>query len=149
MSEHETDLATLPPAPNGTGDVENVAPPVIDETSPRRSKDSWLSSPGDLELVDIPLDVINDTVTVRGMSVGELAAIGMVCKGPNGVLIDKMMAMQLAAGVVEPKMSENEWMQQLFKFGPMIKLVIDEIDRLSASSPQDVEKAKARFRPRR
>jgi hypothetical protein len=149
-----TDISTLPPMPNGTGDPKSIAASdgeVVD--APPRSKDSWLNGAGDLREVDIPVASVGDTVTVRGLSAGQLAFIQDRCRKLVGDRLEvdtvKMAAMKFAEGVIDPKFSEVEANMISHKWGPAFDLVVSEIDHLTRATPEDIEAAKARFRPRR
>jgi hypothetical protein len=124
---------------------------VIDQ--PRREKSSWLEGPGDLQEMDLPIEAVGDTVTVRGLSAGQLCFIQDSCRTLVGERLEvdtvRMTVLKFAAGVVEPKFSESEANQIAHKFGPAFDLVVGEIDKMTKADQKDIDAARRRFRPRR
>lgn len=144
--------------PNGTGDeqdataaLEAAEGEVVD--APRRSKDSWLKSPGDLVELDIEIPSVGDSVKIRSLSAGQHAQIqneSMTMKGDT-MRFDthRRNILTFTMGVVEPKFSENEANVIAHKFGPAFKLVVDAIGEISESSEEAMKRVRERFRARR
>lgn len=129
----------------------NGAADVVD--APRFDKQSWLDGPGDLDEVEVHVDAIGDSVTVRALTAGQLASIQDQCLHmKNDVMkVDsqRMGVLKFARGVVNPVFSEDEANVIAHKFGRSFSLVVGVIDEISKASEEDVQHARRRFRPRR
>lgn len=134
-----------------TGDAAGSDAAVVEQ--PQRSKGSWLDGPGDLVEMDLPIEATGDTVTVRGLSAGQLASIQDQCRTlvADRIELDtvRMLALKFMHGVVEPKFTEAEANVISHKWGPAFDLVTSEIDRLTKADQADIDAARRRFRPRR
>jgi len=135
-------------SPNGS---DHEPADVVD--APRFDKQSWLDGPGDLDEVEVHVDAIGGSVTVRALTAGQLATVQDQCLHmKNDVMkVDsqRMAVLKFARGVIEPQFTEDEANVIAHKFGRSFNLVVGVIDEISKASEEDVQKARRRFRPRR
>lgn len=119
-----------------------------------RSKDAWLSGPGDLAeatVEDVPSK--GDSVLVRGLPAAysnqaQSEALEMKTVGRDQIATvntAKLEVLQFAHGVVDPKFSVDEAQAIAEKYGPAFRKVIEKIDELSAMDKEAIVEANARF----
>jgi hypothetical protein len=128
-----------------------VEPEVID--APSFDKGRWLTGPSDIQEDELYVESLETWVKVRGLTAGEQATITDRCLEVKSDIMkvntQQMSTFKFAAGVREPKFTEQEANVICHKMGPSFKLVVAAIEQLSSASEEDVAKARARFRPRR
>lgn len=116
-------------------------------------KARWLTGPSDIEEDEIYVESLETWVKVRGLTAGQQATIQDRCLVMRGDLMkldtQQMAVYKFAAGVSQPKFSEEEANVLAHRLGPAFTLVVAVVDDLSKASEEDVAKARARFRPRR
>lgn len=129
-----------------------LAPEVLEQ--PVRSKQSWLTGPGDLVEIDLEVPGLNDFVKIRSLSAGQHATVqneSMTMKG-DVMRFDshRRQVLTFMYGVVEPSdFNEQEINVIAHKWGAAFQFVVDAINEISRASEEDMQKARQRFRPRR
>lgn len=120
-----------------------------------RSKDAWLTGPGDLEEADVEdVPTPGNSVRVRALSARWSAAVQsqtkVVAEGREQVAKLDVVAMerlQFIHGVIDPVFTEAEAQQIQEKFGPAFRKVIAKIDELSGIDKETIKATEERFRP--
>lgn len=119
----------------------------------RSSKQSWLTSQGDLAEADVEdVPVPGESVRVRALSARYSAEVQsqlkMVSEGRSQVAkidVAAMEALQFAHGVIEPQFTLDEARQIQEKFGPAFRKVVAKIDELSGIDKEALEQAEQHF----
>lgn len=118
-----------------------------------RSKESWLTGPGDLAEADVEdVPVSGESVRVRALSARYSAEVQsqvkMVNEGVSQVAkidVATMEVLQFVHGVIDPQFTLDEAKQIQERFGPAFRKVIAKIDELSGIDKEAIEKTEQRF----
>lgn len=118
-----------------------------------RSKDSWLTGPGDLKeatVEDVP--VPGESVLVRALSARYSAEVQgqlkLVQDGREQVAkidVASMELLQFQHGCVDPEFTVQEARQIQERFGPAFRKVVAKIDELSGIDKEAIEQTEQRF----